>query len=129
MDVAPALPLIAGDAQRLRQVILNLLSNALRHTPAGGAITVRVRPVAAPTAAVMLSVVDSGPGIAAEDLPHLFERFYRSDHSRSRDSGGSGLGLTIARHLARGHGGELVAESPLSAVGGAAFHLTIPLAH
>lgn len=128
MDVAPALPLIAGDAQRLRQVILNLLSNALRHTPAGGAITVRVRPVAAPTAAVMLSVVDSGPGIAAEDLPHLFERFYRSDHSRSRDSGGSGLGLTIARHLARGHGGELVAESPLSAVGGAAFHLTIPLA-
>lgn len=107
--VADALPALWGDAQRIGQVLTNLLSNALRHTPAGGEIDVKVK---SEENGVLFSVQDSGPGIDPADLPHIFDRFYRGDRSRSRATGGSGLGLTIARQLVEAHAGRIWAESP-----------------
>jgi len=101
-------PPVRGDAQRLEQVLGNLLSNALRHTPQGGSITIEVT---SPPGALRIAVHDTGEGIPAEDLPHVFERFYRGDRSRQRGSGQSGLGLAIARELVRAHGGEISAHS------------------
>ncbi|UCC63982.1 MAG: HAMP domain-containing protein, partial [Anaerolineae bacterium] len=96
------LPPVRGDEQRLRQVLNNLLSNALRYTPAGGRIEISAR---ATDGWIEVAVADSGPGIASDDLPHIFERFYRDDRSRARRSGGTGLGLSIARKLVEAHGG------------------------
>jgi two-component system OmpR family sensor kinase/two-component system sensor histidine kinase BaeS len=112
------------DPQRIEQILSNLLTNALRYTPDGGQIAVRL--AAAPSAAgdVQITVHDSGPGIPAEALPYVFERFYRADRSRSRSEGGSGLGLAIARQLAEAHGGSLTAAN--HAQGGAVFSLTLP---
>jgi signal transduction histidine kinase len=124
--VATALPPLWGDAQRVGQVLTNLLSNALRHTPIGGAIEVRVevaekdlpgfpkpgRSSISQEKGILFSVQDSGPGIAPADLPHIFDRFYRGDRSRSRATGGSGLGLTIARQLVEAHAGRIWAVSP-----------------
>ncbi len=107
---AEGLPTISADAQRLAQVLGNLLSNALRHTPAGGDVTVRVW---ADARGARVSVRDTGVGIAPEDLPHLFERFYRADPSRTRADGGTGLGLAIAKQLVEAHGGTIVVESEL----------------
>jgi two-component system OmpR family sensor kinase/two-component system sensor histidine kinase BaeS len=115
--VAPNLPTVSADADRLRQVLHNLLANALRYTPAGGQITISVgsvpgepgNPPSAP--AVLISVADTGPGIPAEDLPYVFDRFYRVDKSRSRAGGGSGLGLAIARSIVEAHGGRIWAEN------------------
>lgn len=98
------------DRQRTGQVLGNLLTNALRHTPPGGTVTVRAAPVG-PERAV-LTVADTGEGIAADRLPHVFERFWRGDSARDRDHGGSGIGLTIARALVEAHGGTLTAASP-----------------
>jgi two-component system OmpR family sensor kinase/two-component system sensor histidine kinase BaeS len=103
------LPPVHGDAQRLAQVLNNLLSNALRHTPPHG--TVAVAPTAV-DAGLQITITDSGDGIAPADLPHLFDRFYRTDQSRNRQTGGSGLGLAIARQLVEAHGGCIWAESP-----------------
>lgn len=121
--VETGLPTLLGDNQRIAQVLSNLLSNALRHTPAGGTIEVTVsstqdlsgfpkpgRSDSSP--GLLLSVQDSGPGIEPADLPHIFDRFYRGDPSRSRGTGGSGLGLTIARQLVEAHDGRIWAESP-----------------
>ena len=99
---------VMGDSQRLAQVLINLVSNALQHTPGGGQVTVGGR-VAQNW--VQVWVRDSGVGIPAADLPHIFERFYRSDKSRSRAQGGSGLGLAIAKSLVEAHGGKIWAES------------------
>ncbi len=112
------------DPQRIEQILSNLLTNALRYTPDGGRIAVRL--AAAPSASgdVQITVHDSGPGIPAEALPYVFERFYRADRSRSRSEGGSGLGLAIARQLAEAHGGSLTAAN--HAQGGAVFSLTLP---
>jgi two-component system OmpR family sensor kinase len=110
-SVAPNLPAVSADADRLRQVLHNLLANALRYTPAGGQITVSVGLAPGEPPAFLISVADSGPGISAEDLPHIFDRFYRADASRSRAGGGSGLGLTIARSIVEAHGGRIWAES------------------
>ena len=107
---------------RVEQILINLLSNALRFTPRGGSIRVAAT---ARGEAVEVSVQDSGPGIPAEALPYIFERFYRSDKARAREGGGSGLGLAIARQLARAHGGELTAEN--AAEGGAVFRLRLPV--
>jgi two-component system OmpR family sensor kinase len=123
-SVAPNLPTVSADADRLRQVLHNLLANALRYTPAGGRITVAVGlmqpeeqessgeplPPHSP-APLLVSVADTGPGIPAEDLPYVFDRFYRADKSRSRAGGGSGLGLAIARSIVEAHGGRIWAES------------------
>lgn len=97
------------DRQRMGQVLGNLLTNALRHTPSGGAVTVRA--TVSETERVVLQVTDTGEGIGTEHLPHVFERFYRGDTARDRDSGGSGIGLTISRALVEAHGGTLTAAS------------------
>jgi two-component system sensor histidine kinase BaeS len=113
---------VQADPDRLREILDNLLSNALRHTPPGGTVTVTTtrRPHD-----VDVTVADTGEGIAAEHLDHVFERFYRADPSRSRHGGGSGIGLTIARALAQTHGGSLHAASG-GAGHGATFTLTMP---
>jgi signal transduction histidine kinase len=118
-----------GDPDRLRQILLILLDNALRYTPAGGAVRVACWQEPRGNARgghVMVRVADTGPGIAPEHLPRLFDRFYRVDKARSRELGGSGLGLAIADELARAHGGALNVESTLGA--GTSFCLTLPAA-
>lgn len=112
---------VTGDAGRLRQVLLILLDNALKFTPDHGAITVRVE---RRDGQARLEVRDSGPGIAAADLPHLFDRFYRAD--KARGSGGTGLGLAIGRWIAEAHGGRITAANAPG--GGALFAVTLPLA-
>jgi signal transduction histidine kinase len=109
-DVAlsPDAPTVFADRTALQQIIVNLVSNAARHTPAGGTVTVFTRP--APEGS-WLGVRDTGIGIGPEHLPRIFERFYRVDTARSREGGGTGLGLSIVRHLVEGHGGRVTAES------------------
>ena len=99
---------LTGDRDKLQQLLVILLDNSLKHTPAGGAI--RVELTRRGQQAVMM-VEDTGEGIAGEDLPHIFERFYRGDRSRSRGDGGTGLGLSIARWIAEKHGGAITAAS------------------
>jgi len=118
----PSVPPILVDPIRLEQMLTNLLSNAMRYTPAGGQIEVAIATL---PGVVRLTVHDSGPGIPADSLPFIFERFYRADKSRTRSEGGSGLGLAIARNLARAHGGDLTATN--HALGGALFTLTLPV--
>lgn len=126
VEPPPPLPPVYADRDRAAQVVANLLGNALRYTPAGGQIVVRCGRQARPSA-VWVEVADTGIGIAADDLPYIFERFYRVDRSRSRESGGSGIGLTIARHLAWAMGGELRAASP--GLGqGSTFTFALPIA-
>lgn len=108
-DNLPALPL---DAQRIQQVLVNLLDNALRYTPEGGEIRIEITPEQS-RRRIVVAVSDTGPGIPHEDLPHVFERFYRADKSRARSSGGSGLGLAIVKQLVQLHGGEVRAISPV----------------
>lgn len=111
-----------GDAEKLRQVISNLLDNALKFTPLGGSIELNASNVGPDS--VLVQVRDSGPGIAPEHLPHLFERFYKAD--RSRRNQGTGLGLAIAKHIVELHGGEIGVESTEGA--GATFWFTLPRA-
>lgn len=101
---------VVGDEDRLKQLILILLDNALKYTPSGGRVRVGLRHLR--TEAEVL-VQDTGVGIGVEDLPHVFERFYRADPARNRDSGGTGLGLPIARWIARQHGGDVALQSKL----------------
>jgi len=124
VDVPQGLPHVQADAGRLLQVLLNLLGNALRYTPSGGQVTVCACREAQQ---MVLAVHDTGIGIAAEHLPYLCERFYRVDKSRTSASGGSGIGLTIARHLVEAHGGRLWATSPGPGQG-STFSFTLPLA-
>lgn len=105
---ADGVPRLWGDGQRLAQVIGNLLDNALRHTPTGGHVTLAVGTVGID---VVFTVSDDGEGVAADHLPHLFERFYRVDTARDRDRGGAGIGLAIAKALTEAHGGHISATS------------------
>ncbi|MCX7860719.1 MAG: ATP-binding protein [Chloroflexus sp.] len=124
LDAPEQLPQVWADPDRVAQVLINILANAYRYTPAGGSVTVQAR---ADDHEVRVAVIDTGIGIAAEHLPHLFERFYRVDKSRARNSGGSGIGLAIARHLIYTQGGEIWAES--DGIGkGSRFIFTLPLA-
>jgi signal transduction histidine kinase len=109
------------DAQKIGRVLNNLLTNALRHTPAGGVIEITT--LSKPEC-VQVEVRDTGEGIDAEDLPHIFERFYRGEKSRSRATGGAGLGLAIAAGIVRSHGGEIGAESHVGE--GTRVWLTLP---
>jgi len=122
-DVPADLPPARADRERLGQILRNLLTNGIAHTPAGGAITVGG---AMRGAHVEVAVSDTGSGISAEQLPHVFERFYRTDPSRSRASGGAGLGLSIVRQLVQAHGGEVGAESAPGK--GSTFRFTLPRA-
>jgi len=101
--------MVQVDAARITQVLLNLISNALQYTPSGGTVTVNSWQVARQ---VFVAVRDTGIGIAPDQLPYLFERFYRADKSRARIGGGSGIGLTIAKHLITAHGENIWASSP-----------------
>jgi two-component system sensor histidine kinase BaeS len=113
---------VVADEDRLRQIVVNLMENAARHGPAGLAIDVSVRAAGHDRAAFVFS--DNGPGIADEDVPHIFERFYRADKSRSRVAGGSGLGLAITRGLVEVMGGSIRYEPVEGA--GATFVVTLP---
>ncbi|MFN8472733.1 MAG: ATP-binding protein [Anaerolineae bacterium] len=122
--IAPRLPQVRADAHRVRQVIHNLIANALRYTPEGGVITLAAED--AVPGFVRLSVRDTGTGVAAEELPYVFERFWRADRSRARDQGGSGLGLAIARQLVEAQGGRIGVESAPGQ--GSLFWFTLPVA-
>ena len=110
------------DYHRISQVLRNLLENAVVHTAKGGAITVAAKQQ---DNWVEVSVTDTGEGIPAEDLPNIFERFYRVDKSRTRATGGSGLGLTIAKRLVEAHGGKIKVQSEMGK--GSCFTFTIPV--
>jgi len=123
LELPGDLPPVSIDWQRVNEVLHNILENAVAHTHKGGIIKV--------TASqkgkwVEVSVSDTGEGIPAEDLPHIFERFYRVDKSRARATGGSGLGLTIAKRLIEAHNGTIAVESKLGK--GSRFSFTLPLA-
>ncbi len=122
-DAPPDLPLALADASRLEQILRNLLHNAVRHTPPGGIVAVEVT---ADADTVSLSVNDTGEGIGSEDLPHIFERFYRASNARDRGDGGAGLGLALARELAAAMGGTVtVASTPDQ---GSSFTVRVPRA-
>jgi two-component system OmpR family sensor kinase len=124
--LSPKIPSLPADADRLRQVLHNLLGNAVRHTPAGGVVTVAADLINGDES-VQISVTDTGPGIAPEDLPHVFDRFWRADKSRAREYGGSGLGLAIARQLVEAHGGQIGVRSPGASGPGSQFWFTLPM--
>src|SRR5881396_2412181 len=115
--------LVQGDPSRLQQVVWNLLTNAIKFTPAGGRVHVRLERA---ESTALVTVSDGGPGISPEFLPHAFERFRQADASPTRAQGGLGLGLDIVRHLIELHGGTVKVESP-GEMGGATFTVTLPL--
>ena len=119
-DAARSLTAMA-DLDRLRQVINNILQNALRYVPAGGEVVVTAAPK---DEGVVIQIADNGPGLSEAHIPHLFERFWRGDPSRSRETGGSGLGLTIARQIVEAHGGR-IAAAPTPG-GGLTLRLWLP---
>ena len=128
LDVEPSLPTMDLDATRISQVIGNLLENAITHTPEDGRVTVSahvIRQAQDERETLEVTVSDTGPGIAPEDLPRIFDRFYRADLSRDRSTGGAGLGLTIARRLVEAHGGTIEAESELGQ--GSRFTIRLPV--
>ncbi len=126
VDVPDNLTPVNADSARLTQVLYNLMSNALRHTPSGGEIMLhggRDRTCGN----IWLAVQDSGDGISAEHLPHVFERFYRADPARGRDTGGAGLGLAVVRAIVEEHGGEVTAASDGIPGHGSTFTIRLPL--
>ncbi len=120
-EVGPGVDPVQFDAQQIGRVLSNLLSNALRHTPAGGKVGVSAGTTAE---GVQVEVRDTGEGIDARDLPHVFERFYRGEKSRSRASGGTGLGLAIAKGIVEAHGGQIGVDSEPGY--GTCFFFTLP---
>ncbi len=123
VSLPDGLPEVEVDPERIGQVLHNLLDNALHYTPAGGEISITATKEGNE---VEVRVRDSGPGIAPEHLPYVFERFYRADPSRARATGGAGLGLAIVRQLVQAHGGHVRAESETGR--GATFTFTLPVA-
>jgi signal transduction histidine kinase len=120
-SVDPNVDPVTMDTQRIGRVLNNLIGNALRHTLAGGSVNVHARRTAL---GVEVCVSDTGEGIRAEDLPHVFESFYRGEKSRSRSTGGAGLGLAISRGIVQAHGGEIKVQS--EAGHGSQFMFTLP---
>jgi len=117
----PLSVIVRGDGRRLAQVLGNLLANAINYTPAGGRVGISI---ASKGKEAEIRVTDTGVGIPPDELPHIFERFYRVDKSRSRTTGGVGLGLTIARRLVEAHGGRIAAQSEVGK--GSTFVVTLP---
>lgn len=122
IDIPSELPLVEIDYHRISQVFRNLLNNAILHTPGGGNINISARQK---ENMIFVSVTDTGEGIPAEELPNLFERFYRIDKSRSRTGGGNGLGLTIVKRLVEAHGGKVGVQSEVGR--GSVFSFSIPV--
>jgi two-component system phosphate regulon sensor histidine kinase PhoR len=140
-DIPADLPPLYADPDRVEQVLLNLVDNAVKYTPPGGRVSVRASTVARPangslnTSAcesedgvwVDVCVADTGIGVPKQDLPRLTERFYRVDKARSRELGGTGLGLAIVKHIVQAHGGTLYIESEVGR--GTQVHVYLPAAH
>jgi two-component system, OmpR family, phosphate regulon sensor histidine kinase PhoR len=148
-DIPPELPILHGDSDRLQQVLLNLIDNAIKYTPAGGTVTVTAKTVRGPRSAVRslepkrqnpnerathteredgwieMAVADTGCGIPEAEIPRLTQRFYRVDKARSRELGGTGLGLAIVKHIVQAHEGSLQIESQLNQ--GTTVRLFLPL--
>jgi histidine kinase len=124
IELDPGLPQVYADEDRIGQVLLNLVGNALQYTPIGGVVTIRARHE---RDEVLISISDTGVGIPDEHIDQIFTRFYRVDSSRSRSVGGSGIGLTIAKHLTKAHGGRIWVESP-GVDQGSTFTFTLPVA-
>ncbi|MDA8441105.1 MAG: ATP-binding protein [Peptococcaceae bacterium] len=120
-DFPTSVTFVVADKDRLEQILLNLLDNALRYTPAGGNIVLKIQPDHTSTC---FEIQDSGPGIPAADLPHVFERFYKVDKARTPDKGGTGLGLAIVKDLVEAHGGQIEVVSEPGQ--GAKFTFCIP---
>jgi signal transduction histidine kinase len=130
-DIMEGLPLANIDSRRMEQVIANLLDNALNHTPSGGSVSVTVTVTDGGTETkaggehVLVSVADTGEGIPAEHLPYVFERLYRVDDARSREKGGVGLGLAVAKQMIELHRGRIWVQSDVGK--GSTFSFTIPM--
>jgi signal transduction histidine kinase len=116
--------MVKGDEARLRELFMDLLDNAIRYTPAPGTVSVSLRPEGQMAVAL---ITDTGIGIPGEDIPFIFERFYRVDKSRSRAEGGTGLGLAISKHIAEAHGGRIEVKSEIGV--GSTFSVWLPLSH
>jgi signal transduction histidine kinase len=116
--------MVKGDEARLRELFMDLLDNAIRYTPAPGTVSVSLRPEGQMAVAL---ITDTGIGISGEDIPFIFERFYRVDKSRSRAEGGTGLGLAISKHIAEAHGGRIEVKSEIGV--GSTFSVWLPLSH
>ena len=112
---------ITGDSERLAQVIANLLANAIQYNPPGGEVRLKLE---SPPGLAVLTVADTGPGISNEDLPHVFERFYRGDKSRTASNGNAGLGLAIAKAVVEAHGGTMEVASQTGT--GTTFTVRLP---
>lgn len=123
-DIRLPLPALMLDAGRIRQVIHNLLVNALRYTPENGEVTLRAFQE---NNAVIIEIEDSGIGISEEHLKHIFERLYRVNSSRGRDSGGTGLGLAIGKAIIESHGGKITVRSKTSIPSGTCFKIALPI--
>ncbi|MFO1452283.1 MAG: ATP-binding protein [Opitutaceae bacterium] len=121
-EAEPAIGSVLIDPLKVTQVLGNLLDNALKYTPKGSHLEVQL---SLRSSDVEVCVRDDGPGIPAEDLPHIFERFYRVDKGRSREKGGTGLGLSIVKHIVQLHGGRVWVESVVGR--GSAFYFTLPI--
>jgi signal transduction histidine kinase len=115
---------VEGDRARIKQVVVNLLDNAINYTPPGGSIQLNIRSA---QGQAILEVVDTGIGIPGAALPHVFERFFRVDEARSRQIGGAGLGLAIAKSICSAHGGIISVESTEGQ--GSRFKVELPLAN
>ena len=112
---------VCGDQLKLRQLLVNLLTNAIRYTSAGGKVNLTVKNV---EAGVEIAVADTGIGIPAEDIPRIFDRFYRADKARSRQYGGSGLGLSIVKSIVNSHEGTIKVDSVVGE--GSVFKVILP---
>jgi signal transduction histidine kinase len=118
------LPLIRAEFTKIQRVLFNLVQNAIRHTPAHGSIALATRKV---PEGIQIDISDTGEGILPDDLPHVFDQFFRGEKSRSRETGGSGLGLTIARGIVEAHQGRIWVESQLDR--GTCFSFILPASH
>jgi signal transduction histidine kinase len=121
-DISSPTPMLYADPQRMKQVLNNLVTNAIKFTPPNGTVTIRIRPH--DDNQILFSVIDTGYGIPLEDQPHVFERFYQSNHALQSKMGGYGLGLSIARLIVEQHGGKIYFESAVEL--GTTFHFTVP---